>query len=390
MSFDFDTPVDRRGSGCFKYDALKLLYGREDLLSLWVADMDFRVAPAIQAAIQKRTEHGVFGYNFRLPAFNDVVCDWIGSQYGFPIQPDWIVNSPGIVAAINLAILQLTQPGDGVLIQTPVYRPFQDAVNDHGRKLLTNPLLYTESGYQIDFDDFERKIRQAKLFILCSPHNPVGRLWSTEELARMGSICRRHGVPVISDEIHADIVYDGRRHLSFGAVEDFADFSICCFSPAKSFNLAGLATAVIIVKNPVLRDQLGGMIQKLHLYIGNSFGIEALIAAWRDSRDWLNDLVGYLQGNRDRLCELVWAQLPGLKLFKPQATYLAWIDFSALGLTGDPLTQWLTDTARLALDPGTKYEPGGAQFSRLNFGCPRSRLDEAVQLLSQAIAKDFG
>lgn len=385
MNYDFDLITDRRGSGCFKYDALKMLYGRDDLLSMWVADMDFQVAPAIREALQRRLDHGVFGYNLRLPVFYEVVCNWLQRRYGFSIHEDWVLNSPGIVSAINLAILQFSSPGDGVLIQTPVYRPFFDAVQDHGRRLLTNPLVLDNGFYKIDFVDFEQKLKQAKLFILCNPHNPVGRLWTESELLQIGALCRKYRVPVISDEIHADIVYDGKKAISFGALEDFADNAICCFSPAKSFNIAGLGTAVIIVKNPLLREKLGGMLQKLHLYLGNSFGIEGLIAAWRDSDDWLEQLLAYLQDNRDYLSHVIESNFPQLQLVKPQATYLAWMDFRSLGLAADPLTEWLTNTVRLALDPGTKFGEDGAGFSRLNFGCPRSLIEEALLRLRQAI-----
>ncbi|HNT52271.1 MAG TPA: MalY/PatB family protein, partial [Candidatus Syntrophosphaera sp.] len=374
MQTDFDRLIDRRGSGCYKYDALKLIYGREDLLPLWVADMDFAVAPAIREALQRRLEHGVFGYNYRLPVFYEVVQEWLKRRYGFATETGWILHSPGIMPAVNLAVQQLTLPGDGILIQTPVYRPFFDAVTAHGRTLVTNPLIRHANCFDIDFEDFERKLASAKLFILCNPHNPVGRLWREDELRRMGELCARHRVPVISDEIHADIVYDGKAARSIAALENFADQVIVCVSPAKSFNLAGLTSAVIVVKNPALREPLARIIQSLHLYLGNSFGIDALIAAWRDSDVWLAELLAYLQANRDWLCGYVARELPQLGVYQPDSTYLAWIDFSALGLDDDSLTGWLVNRARLALDPGTKFGEEGTGFQRLNFACPRSRL----------------
>lgn len=389
MKFDFDRVIDRRGSGCFKYDALQMLYGRDDLLSLWVADMDFAIAPAIREALQKRLDHAVFGYNLRLPVFYEVVGNWVHQRYGFQIEASWIVHSPGIMPAVNLAVLQFTQPGDGVLIQTPVYRPFHDAVKAHGRVLLTNPLLCRNGYYSIDFDDLEQKLRLAKLFILCNPHNPVGRLWSNDDLLRLGSLCRKYKVPVVSDEIHADIVYDGHRATSIAALEDFADNAIVCVSPAKSFNLAGLSSAVIIVKNPALRQPLAKMIESLHLYLGNSFGIEAIIAAYRDADDWLAELLIYLQHNRDYLVDFLKRELPLLKLATPESTYLAWIDFRALGKDDETLLGWLVEKARLALDPGTKFGVEGSGHMRLNFGCPRQLLTEALESLKEAVRKEF-
>ncbi len=385
MNHDFNRLIERRGSGCFKYDALKMTYGREDLIPLWVADMDFPVAPAIRAALQKRLDHGIFGYNLRPDLFYEAVLRWVKRQYGLQAERDWMICSPGVMPAVSLAVTVLTSPGDGVLIQTPVYRPFHNAVLDQGRKLLESPLLWGEDGYRIDFDDFERELRQARLFILCSPHNPVGRVWSEFELREMGRLCRLHGVPVISDEIHADLVYGDGKALSIAALDDFADNAVCCVSPAKSFNLAGLASAVVLVKNPALRAPLAAAINKYHLYMGNSFGIEATIAAYQDSDEWLEGLLGYLEGNRDFLRDFFLRELPRVKMLVPEASYLAWIDFHGLGLGDGEISSLLVNKARLALEPGLKFGDAGAGFQRLNFGCPRQVLVEAMARLRQAI-----
>ncbi|HRQ67293.1 MAG TPA: MalY/PatB family protein [Candidatus Syntrophosphaera sp.] len=387
MSYDFDRITNRRGSGCFKYDGLNMIYGRDDLISLWVADMDFPVAPAIMEALQKRLDHGIFGYNLRLPVFYDTVLNWVEKQYGYKADGDWMLSTPGVMPAVSLAVTVLTEPGDGVLIQTPVYRPFHNAALDQGRVLLTSPLLLRDGRYEIDFDDLESKLKGAKLFILCSPHNPVGRLWSEAELRKMGQLCRQHGVTVISDEIHADLVFDGAKAVSIAALDDFADITICCMSAAKSFNLAGLATSVVLVKNPSLRQPLASAIEEYHLYMGNSFGIEATIAAYRDSEDWLQALLTYLEGNRAFLLDAFESELPQLKMLKPEACYLAWIDFRALGLSDKAIADLLVNKARLALDPGLKFGDEGAGFQRLNFGCPRSVLAEAVDRLKKAISE---
>jgi len=287
--------------------------------------------------------------------------------------------------AINLAVMQLTEPGDGVLIQTPVYQPFFTAVTAHNRKLVTNPLIPENGHYEIDFVDFEKKLKEVKLFILCSPHNPVGRRWTEAELFKMGTLCRQYKVPIISDEIHSDLVYDGEGSLSIAALEGMLDNLIVCFSPAKSFNLAGLATSIIIAKNPELRLPLNTMLENLHLYMGNTFGIIALTAAYGQSEDWLEELLIYLQGNRDFLIQYIQSEIPQLKVNYPEATYLAWINFSNLGLSDEEVQKLLIEKAGLALEPGIKYGQEGSGYQRLNFGCPRKTLSIALERMKKVI-----
>ena len=385
MKYDFDTVIDRRGSCCFKYDGLKEVYGREDLIPLWIADMDFQVAPQIIAAMQQRLNHRIFGYNQRLPIYYETVINWAKKHYGYEPQENWIMTSPGIMPAINLAVMQLTEPGDGVLIQTPVYQPFFTAVTAHNRKLVTNPLIPENGHYEIDFVDFEKKLKEVKLFILCSPHNPVGRRWTEAELFKMGTLCRQYKVPIISDEIHSDLVYDGEGSLSIAALEGMLDNLIVCFSPAKSFNLAGLATSIIIAKNPELRLPLNTMLENLHLYMGNTFGIIALTAAYGQSEDWLEELLLNLQGNRDFLIQYIQSEIPQLKVNSPEATYLAWINFSNLGLSDEEVQRLLVEKAGLALEPGIKYGIEGSGFQRLNFGCPRKTLSIALERMKKVI-----
>jgi cystathionine beta-lyase len=388
--YDFDKIIDRRGSGCFKYDALKPLYGREDLLSLWVADMDFEVAPCILEALAQRLAHGVFGYNFRLPEYYEAIRNWVKRRYHWETSNDWIVSTPGVVPAISLAVLSLTQPGDRVLIQTPVYRPFFNAVTDHDRCLLTNSLIYEKNRYTLDFDDFERKIKQASLFILCSPHNPVGKVWSRHELDYMTELSFRHGVPVVSDEIHADIVFPGFEFVSAGALEKNVEGVIVCVSPAKSFNIAGLSSASIIIRNPRLRKKISDLNEHLHLYLGNTFGVEAVKAAYNCGEEWLEALLSYLTGNRQYLLDYFERELPMLTMVPPEGTYLAWIDFSELGMDDNALFDFLTNKAKIALDPGRKFGVDGSGFSRLNFGCRRAILEEAMGQLKQAIMEYSG
>lgn len=388
MSSRFDIIYNRRGSGCFKYDALKMLYGKDDLLSLWVADMDFTVSDQIQEALAARLNHPVFGYNLRLDDFYEAVINWQQRRFGWQVARSEIIAVPGIVPGIILSILSLTNPGDGVLIHTPVYRPFQDAVNDHGRRLICSALLNENGYYRIDWQDFELKLKEARLFILCSPHNPVSRVWSREELIRIGELCSKYKVRVFSDEIHQDIVYAGHQHIPLASLQDFQDICITGISPSKSFNVAGLATAVLLVSNPELFTRVNDLNQKMHLYLGNSFGIRALIAAYRDSEPWLCELLAYLEENRKLIMDFLGSELPEIKLSPIEGSYLAWLDFRAWDLEESQLQAALVQKARLALDPGEKFGVEGSGFQRLNFGCPRSILMEALDRL-KTLAKDY-
>jgi len=379
--YDFDTVYNRKGSGCFKADALNMMYGKEDLLSLWVADMEFAIAPEIQAAMADRFSHPILGYNFRLQPYYDSIINWIDKQYGWQIQKDWIINTPGIVTALNIAVIVHTEPGDNILIQTPVYDPFFEAVRKHGRKLLTNPLQLNNGRYEIDFEDLENKLKISKLFILCNPHNPVGRVWTTEELIRIGSLCRKYKVIVVADEIHADIIYSGYKHIAFATLEDFADFTIACYAPSKSFNLAGLCTSAIVISAETLRKPFNDYVQSMHLYLGNTFGIVALQAAYSQGESWLKQLIIYLEGNRDYILEFFAGNLPHLSVIKPEGTYLAWVDFRSLMLSDDEILHRLVNKAGLALNMGRTYGDDGKGFVRLNFGCPRSVIVDACDRL---------
>lgn len=379
MPNSFDQPIGRKGSGCFKYDALNLIYGSDDLLPLWVADMDFAVSDEISSALAERLQHPVFGYNLRLDSFYEALQLWQQKRFNWEIKREWVIATPGIVPAIALCLQCFTEPGDSVLIQTPVYTPFHTTVTDHNRQLLCSALHNDNGVYSIDWDDFERKISLAKLFILCNPHNPVGRVWSTEELSKMGELCRKHKVIVFSDEIHEDLIYPGFRHIPLASLEDFSQFSITGVSPAKSFNVAGLATAVTIVPNAELRDKLNAINNRMALYMGNSFGIAAFVAAYAQSENWLNQLLQYLAGNRDFISQFIQEKLPEIILSPIEGTYLAWMDFRAWQLDDNSLQDIMVNKARLALEPGIKYGIEGSGFMRLNFGCPRSTIDEALQ-----------
>ena len=286
-------------------------------------------------------------------------------------------------------MLTLTRPEDKILIQPPVYRPFFNVITDHKRSLITNTLKLENGVYQLDREDFERKIRQASLFILCNPHNPVGRVWQREELEFMAELCKRYDVPIMSDEIHCDLVYPEHEFCSMGSLKEYQDLVIVSFSPAKSFNLAGLGASVTIIPNPRLRKAVNDLNQYMHLFTGNAFGIEALKTAYSIGDDWLDALIAYLDGNRQYLAEYIAAELPELSMIYPEGTFLAWINFAKLGMDDNALFDFLTNKARVALDPGRKYGVDGSGFSRLNFACPRSILEEAMDRLHKAIKENF-
>ncbi len=381
----FDQIIERKATGCFKYDGLKMIYGRDDLLPLWVADMDFAVSDEIQAALKKRLEHPIFGYNFIGPEFADAVKNWQKNQYSYDSSESDVIAVPSVMTALAITVLTQSSRGDGILIQTPVYPPFHSVVKEHKRSLLTNSLINVGGRYEIDFEDFEAKAKEARIFILCNPHNPVGRVFGKEELSRMSEICQRHNVLIFSDEIHADIVYSPHRHIPMASLG--GKHVITSFSPAKSFNLAGLATAVMVVQNPQLSQDLQNFNRALHTFMGNSFGIAALIAAYTESEGWLNELRAYLKANRDYVQQYLAKHLPDLVMSPCEGSYLAWLDMRAWQMSDDQLTHKMKDEAGLALNPGTVFGKEGSGFMRLNFACPRAVLEDALPLIYQAFRR---
>ena len=372
----FDTIIDRRGSGCFKYDGLKLRYGRDDLIPLWVADMDFAVAEPIQAALAQRLKHPIFGYNFIGDDFYDAVRHWQKTQYGWDTSTSEIIMIPSLMTALAYTILALSEPGDKIVIQTPVYPPFHSTVKEQHRELLTSALVNIDGHYEINWPDFEEKIKQAKLFILCNPHNPVGRVFTREELERMSDICARYNVIIFSDEIHADLVYAPHKHIPIASIK--AERVISAISPAKSFNVAGLATGVLILKDKEFIQKISEMNMSLHTFMGNAFGIRALIAAYTQSAPWLASVKEYLTANRDYLVAFLAEHLPKVKMSPCEGSYLAWLDFREYQLSDDELMQILCDKAGVALNPGPSFGSEGSGFMRLNFACPRAVLHEAL------------
>jgi cystathionine beta-lyase len=362
MKYDFDSVIDRRNTGSIKYDFTAQHGKPEGILPLWVADMDFRTPPCVIRALVERSRHGIFGYSESGADYFEVVQKWFLHHFGWKTERDWLVKTPGVVHAICTAIRALTQQGDSVLIQQPVYYPFTQSILANQRKLVVNQLVYSRGGYSMDFEDFESKIRQnsVKLFILCSPHNPVGRVWTKEELIRMGDICVKYGVTVVSDEIHADFVYTGYSHTVFASLKpEFAACAITCTAPTKTFNLAGLNISNIFIQNMQIRKKIKVEMKRSGYSQSNVMGITACRAAYKDGHDWLDALRAYLACNLKYTRELFSRRLPMIRLVEPEGTYLLWLDFSALGLSDRMLDNLIVHKAGLWLDAGPIFGAGG-------------------------------
>jgi cystathionine beta-lyase len=383
MKYDFDSVIDRRNTCSIKYDPVSR--GKpDDVLPMWVADMDFSTPPCVQDALAQRVRHGIFGYSEPDAAYWVAVQGWFKGRFEWNVEREWLMITPGVVNAIYLAIRALTKPGDGVVVQQPVYYPFNSAVRQTGRNLLVNELVYCEGRYSIDFEDFENQIKQAKLFILCNPHNPVGRVWTRDELMRMGEICLRHGVTVISDEIHQDFIFTGYRHHVFAGLDKrFADIAVTCTSPSKTFNLAGLLYANIFISNESLHAQFKQEYINCGLGQPDLMGLLSCQAAYTGGAEWLGELISYIAGNFSLLRESLKNNNPKIKLVEPEGTYLAWLDCSELGLSGHELEAAVTNKAKLWLNNGPSFGRGGEGFQRMNLACPSSVLRDALERLKK-------
>ncbi|GFN36870.1 MalY/PatB family protein [Tepidimicrobium xylanilyticum] len=384
---DFDRIVERRNTNSVKWDGLDQLYGREDLLPLWVADMDFPVAPAITEALKKRLEHGVYGYSLISNRYYEAVIKWMEKRHNWSIQKEWIVFTPGVVPALSYAVKAFTKPGDKVILQSPVYHPFYSSITDNGRHVVTNPLIYRDGKYYMDYEDLEKKIdSKTRLLFLCSPHNPVGRVWKEEELRKLGEICIKNDIIVVSDEIHFDIVFKGHKHTVFANVsEEIKENSIICTAPSKTFNIAGLQVSNIIIPNRRLRERFIIELEKDHILSPNIFGQEALIAAYEQSEDWLEQLIDYIEGNKDYFMDFVKENLPQLDVIDSEGTFLLWVDCSRLNMDSEELKDFFINKCRLALNQGDMFGEEGKLFYRFNIGCPRKIMEEALMRIKEGV-----
>ncbi len=387
MDYHFDEVINRRHTDCLKYDGAALRGKDPDPLSLWVADMDFRTAPGITERLKEIAGRGIYGYSE--PEGNSyfkAVQSWYARRFGFQTEPGWLIRTPGIVFAIATAVRAYTEPGDAVLVQRPVYYPFSNMVEKNGRIPVNNPLVLKDGRYEIDFEDMERKITEnhVKLFLLCSPHNPVGRVWSEEELRKMADLCVSHGVVILSDEIHSDFVYRGHRHHVLSALsEKYAACTVTCTAPSKTFNLAGLQISNLFIPDPVLRERFQTALQATGYGLSGVFALAGAQAAYEEGEDWLTALLSYLEDNLDFVRSFVQERMPKVQLIEPEGTYLLWLDFRALGLSGAELDQKIEKEAGVWLDGGTMFGPEGEGFQRINIACPRSILEKAMERLAE-------
>ncbi len=387
-TFNFDEVIDRQNTRSIKYDYAHKRGIPENALPMWVADMDFRSPPCINEAIAERARHGIYGYSDATPEYYLAVSNWFRSRYGCDIDICNIVTAPGVVFGLYTAVAALTEPGDSVLIQRPVYYPFSSAVTDLDRKLVNSPLLYREGRYLIDFDDFEKKIvdNRVRAFILCNPHNPVGRVWTKEELQKLGDICLKHGVYVISDEIHSDFVYPGYKHTIFASISpEISRITITCTAPSKTFNIAGLQISNFIITDDSLKNRFAGAMRKTGYSQPNLFGMIACQAAYESGGPWLDDLTLYLRDNIEYMRSRLAVDFPEVRLIEPEGTYLLWLDFSGLGFSDDELREKIEKKSEVWLDHGTMFGSEGAGFQRINIACPKSLIIEAFDRLKRGI-----
>ena len=384
--YNFDEIVPREGTNCIKYDAREKVFGSADVLPLWVADMDFRTPDFIVDAIKKRTEHEIFGYSFKSDSYYKSVIDWMKRRHNWDISKGQISSSPGVVAGLTIAIETFSKPGDGVVVQPPVYFPFFDCVKGTSRKMVENPLKLENGRYTFDFEDLKSKIDEnTKLLLLCNPQNPGGMVFTLEELTELASICLENNIMIISDEIHSDLIFGEHKHIPIASIsEEIAKNSLVFMAPSKTFNIAGLASSVAIIQSKVNFVRYERALGVGHLGMGNIFGSVALEAAYTNGDDWLEQMLDYLWENYLVLEKFFETKLPKVKVLKPEATYLVWLDFTAYGMKNRELLNFASEKAKVGLNDGGKFGTGGDGWLRLNIGCTRTVLEEALERLGKA------
>ena len=380
----FDQNIDRTGTGSVKVDGLATYFGSNDLLAMWVADMDFQVPSCVTRAIRERADHPVYGYTLVTPAVYNAVTRWQKIRHNWEVPPEWIVFTPGIVPALNMAVLVYTDPGDKVLLQSPVYPPFFSSIKENGRTIVNNQLIEKNGKYSIDFDDLEKKLsRGVRMMFFCNPHNPVGRVWSVRDVKRVASLCNKYNVVLVSDEIHSDLLFPGHKHVPATLAGEDSRNMVICNSPSKTFNLAGLTTAYLIIPEQKLRKKIDDFIDNLHIHL-NIFGMAALQAAYEEGEEWLEGLLNYLRANRDTVTRFFHDELPEIKPVIPEGTYLMWLDCRNTGKSDLKLKKFFIKEAGIAMNPGPSFGPGGKGFFRMNIASPRSKLLNALDRIDSA------
>ena len=388
MERDFDEIVNRYQTNSVKFDLIQKYKKPEGVLPMWVADMDFKVPQCVEDAVRKVADHGIYGYSSCPDSYYEAVIQWFKENFHTEIQRKWIVSTPGVVNAVGLAIRAFTNEEEAILIQRPVYYPFTNLIEKNNRTLINNPLINNKGYYQMDYDDMERKIvdYNVKMFILCSPHNPIGRVWEKEELSKAAEICKKHNVIIVSDEIHCDFVFPGHQHhMLINAAPEMKDNIITCTAPSKTFNLAGMQTSNIIISNPTMRKTFVEEIEKVAVGMVAPMGMAACEAAYRGGRKWLDELLIYLEGNREYIREFLKAEIPEIKMSELEGTYLVWFDFSELGLNDEELEDLVINKMKIWFDAGTMFGEEGSGYERMNIACPRSVIEKAMNQIKDEL-----
>lgn len=385
MKYNFDEIIPRKNSDCLKYDKLQEMFGTDDALSMWIADMDFRTPPFVIEALRRRLDHEVLGYTFCSPKWKPAIQSWVSRRYGWNVKEEEIGFVGGIVPAISFAVQCFTAPNDKILIQPPVYHPYHHVVKDLGRTLVYNPLRLVDGQYEMDFEDFERKAVGCKLFLLCNPHNPGGRVWNADELSRIADICAKNGVIVISDEIHCDMALTGYKHTVFATVSEVAaQNSVTLMAASKTFNIAGLKSSYHIIKNEALRKQYSEYLTRSELDTAHLFATTAVAVAYNEGDEWLVQMLQYVEENIAFLDKYLKENMPKISFIRPQASYLVFLDARELGMPQEELVNFFLKEAKVAMNDGTMFGQEGAGFMRMNLGCPRATLEQALKQIKAA------
>ncbi len=385
--YDFDEVIGRDGTDSVKYDLRQVFFGREDIIPMWVADMDFRTPDFVINAIRERLDHEILGYSIRSRHFYEAVAGWMKKRHGWGIDTEWISFSPGVVPAINMIIMTFTRPGEKILVQPPVYFPFRLAIENNKREMVENPLILRNGRLCMDFDDLEKKAEGARMLLLSNPHNPGGSVWTKDELQRLSEICIENDILMVSDEIHSDLVFRGNRHIPLATLsDDVAMRTITCNAPSKTFNMAGLATSYLIIPNKKHLDRYNKMLDaKMHLANGNLFGTVALQAAYEHGEPWLEQLLAYVSENIRFVDEYLKRHIPQIKAVVPESTYLIWLDCRELGLDGDALRDFFVRRAGVGFNEGRVFGTGGEGFMRMNVACPRATVKRALERIKDVM-----
>lgn len=389
MKYNFNEKIDRSENHSAKWAEMEMKFGRKDLTPMWVADMDIKAAPEIVEAMKKKVEQEIFGYVYRPDSYYESAANWLKKRFGYEISPSTLIHSPGVVPSMSILVKMLTKETDRILIQSPVYPPFAAAVKDNGRKLIENNLIKDEKGYYtIDFEDLENKLalEDVTLFILCNPHNPVGRVWRREELEKMGELCKKHNVRILADEIWRDLIMPGYKHIPMASInKEIEDITITLFSPTKSFNLAGLQASFATFPRAEERKEFDDILGQMDVKRNNPFSLVAFETAYEKCENWLEQLIEHIDGNMQYVIDFINERLPMIKTVKPEGTYLMWLDFNNIGIAQDKIQEFLINEAKVAMNDGGTFGENGKGFARMNVACPRYMVEEAMEKIEKAI-----